>query len=34
MAIETVCDHTCNIFHLRREGKTPGFGLQAAPEFK
>ena len=30
MAIENFC----NIFHLRSEGKSPGFGLPAAPEFK
>ena len=34
MAIENFFDHTCNIFHLRSEGKSPGFGLPAAPEFK
>lgn len=24
-------DHKCNIFHLRSEGKSPGFGLPSSP---
>ena len=26
-------DHKCNIFHVRSEGKSPGFGLPSSPAF-
>lgn len=34
MAIENFFDHTCNIFHLRSKGTSPGFGLPESPQFK
>lgn len=33
MPIENFFDHTCDIYHIKKEGKTPGFGLPEAPHF-
>lgn len=33
MAIEDFFDHTCDIYHMGKSGKTPGFGLPEAPSF-
>ena len=34
MAIEDFFDHTCNIFHLRSEGVSPGYSLPVSSQFK
>ena len=33
MAIEDFFDHTCDIYHMNKTGKSPGFGLPEAPSF-
>ena len=33
MAFEDFLNHTCNIYHVRKEGKSPGYGLAASPSF-
>lgn len=33
MAIEDFFDHTCDIYHMTKVGKSPGFGLPEAPTF-
>lgn len=33
MPIEELFNHTCDIYHLRREDKSPGYGLPASPSF-
>lgn len=33
MAYEDFLDHTCDIYHVQRRDKSPGFGLPASPAF-
>jgi hypothetical protein len=33
MAFETLLDHTCDIYHIRKTGKSPGYTLPASPSF-
>lgn len=33
MAFENFLNHTCDIYHIRKEGKSPGYGLAASPSF-
>lgn len=33
MAIEDFFDHHCDIYHVRREDTSPGYGLPASPDF-
>ena len=33
MAFEDFLDHLCDIYHNRKEQKTPGWGLPASPSF-
>lgn len=33
MSIESFFDHTCDIYHLLREDRSPGFSLPASPAF-
>ncbi len=33
MSLESLLDHTCDIYHIQKEGKSPGFGLAASPSF-
>lgn len=33
MSIESFFDHTCDIYHVRSEGKSPGFGLPSSQAF-
>jgi hypothetical protein len=33
MAIEDFFDHKCDIYHLRQESKTPGYGLPSSLSF-
>ena len=33
MAYETFLDHTCSLFHVRGEQKSPGYSLPASPHF-
>ena len=34
MAFEDFLDHTCDIYHIAKEGKSPGYGLAASPSFE
>lgn len=33
MAFENFLNHTCDIYHITKEGKSPGYGLDASPSF-
>lgn len=33
MSIESFFDHTCDIYHLAEESKSPGFALPSSPSF-
>lgn len=33
MSLESLLDHTCDIYHVIEEGKSPGFSLPASPSF-
>lgn len=33
MSLEALLDHTCDIYHIQKEGKSPGYGLAASPSF-
>lgn len=33
MSLESLLNHTCDIYHIQKEGKSPGFGLAASPSF-
>lgn len=33
MSLEALFDHTCDIYHVKKEGKSPGYGLVASPSF-
>ena len=33
MSLEALLNHTCDIYHIQKEGKSPGFGLAASPSF-
>lgn len=33
MPYEEFLDHTCDIYHVLREDKSPGYGLPASPNF-
>lgn len=33
MSLEKLLDHKCDIYHIRKEGKSPGYGLVASPSF-
>jgi len=33
MAIETYFDHLCDIYHTRREDRSPGYNLPVSPDF-
>lgn len=33
MSIEAFFDHTCDIYHVKREDKSPGYGLPGSPAF-
>lgn len=34
MSLEALLDHTCDIYHITKEGKSPGYGLAASPSFE
>lgn len=34
MSLEALLNHTCDIYHIRKEGRSPGYGLAAAPSFE
>lgn len=33
MAFDSLLDHTCDIYHMRKTDKSPGYGLPASPSF-
>lgn len=33
MAIEDFFDHECSIFHVKKENKSPGYGLEESPVY-
>lgn len=33
MSLESLLDHTCNIYHLQKGEASPGYGLAASPAF-
>lgn len=33
MSLEALLNHTCDIYHLREEGKSPGYNLLESPSF-
>ena len=33
MSLENLLDHTCDIYHIIEEGKSPGYSLPASPSF-
>ena len=33
MSLEALLDHTCDIYHIQKERKSPGYGLAASPSF-
>lgn len=33
MSLESLLDHTCDIYHIQKEGKSPGYKLVASPSF-
>lgn len=33
MSLENLLDHTCDIYHVIEEGKSPGYSLPASPSF-
>lgn len=33
MSLESLLNHTCDIYHIQKEGKSPGFGLATSPSF-
>lgn len=33
MSLEALLNHTCNIYHIRKSGASPGYGLAASPSF-
>lgn len=34
MAFEDFFNHTCDIYHIKKEGKSPGYGLASSPSFE
>lgn len=33
MSLESLLNHTCDIYHIQKEGKSPGYQLAASPSF-
>ena len=33
MSLESLLDHTCNIYHIQTQAASPGYGLAASPSF-
>lgn len=33
MAFDSLLDHTCDIYHMRKTDKSPGYGLPSSPSF-
>ena len=33
MSLENLLDHTCDIYHIREEQQSPGYGLPVSPSF-
>lgn len=33
MAFDSLLDHTCDIYHVRKTSKSPGYGLPSSPSF-
>lgn len=33
MSLEALLNHTCDIYHIKKGGKSPGYGLAASPSF-
>lgn len=33
MSLEALLDHSCDIYHVVKEDKSPGYGLPASPSF-
>ena len=33
MSLDALLDHKCDIYHIREEGKSPGYNLPASPHF-
>lgn len=33
MSLETLFDHTCDIYHMRKADESPGYGLPPSPTF-
>lgn len=33
MSLEALLNHTCDIYHIVKEGKSPGYGLAGSPSF-
>lgn len=34
MSLEALLDHTCDIYHIKKEDNSPGYGLAASPCFE
>lgn len=34
MAFEDFFNHTCDIYHIKKGGKSPGYGLASSPSFE
>lgn len=34
MSLEALLNHTCDIYHIQKEGKSPGYGLASSPSFE
>jgi len=34
MSLESLLNHTCDIYHIKKEDKSPGFGLAASSSFE
>lgn len=33
MSLESLLNHTCDIYHLQKGGASPGYGLEVSPSF-
>jgi len=33
MSLESLLDHTCNIYHLKKSETSPGYGMKSSPSF-
>lgn len=33
MSLEALLNHTCDIYHVKKEDKSPGYGLAVSPSF-